>query len=302
MSCDKCGLTKAVVLRSKDCTKLCKTCFFRAFEDEIHETIKGSNMFRRGERVAIGMSGGKDSTVLAHVMDILNRRHCYGLELVLLCIDEGIRGYRDHSLSTARENQRELGLHMAVLSFEELFGVSMDTVVEKTGRRGNCTSCGTFRRRALEIGALQLGANCIATGHNADDMAETVLLNLFRGDINRLKRCTVARTADSVIPRCKPFKFTFQKEIVMYAFHKKLLYFSVECTYSPGAFRGEMRSFVKDLEKINPRLITNLIKSGDDFSEKMPSPSNAYPCSRCSMQSLSRICQVCRLIENLSGI
>lgn len=302
MSCENCGLTKAVVLRPKDGAKLCKMCFFGAFEDEIHETIVCSHMFRRGERVAIGMSGGKDSTVLAHVLDILNRRHCYGLELVLLCVDEGIRGYRDHSLSTARENQRTLGLQMAVLSFEELFGVSMDTVVERTGRRGNCTSCGTFRRRALEIGALRLGADCIATGHNADDMAETVLLNLFRGDINRLRRCTAARTADSVVPRCKPFKFTFQKEIVMYAFHKKLRYFSVECTYSPGAFRGDMRLFVKDLEKIDARLITNLIKSGDDFSEKAPAPSSPRPCGRCGVQSLSAVCQVCRLVESLSAI
>lgn len=259
-------------------------------------------MFRRGERVAIGMSGGKDSTVLAHILDLLNRRHGYGLDLVLLCIDEGIRGYRDHSLRTAQENQRALGLQMMVLSFEDLFGISMDAVVEKTGRRGNCTSCGTFRRRALEIGAQRLGADCIATGHNADDMAETVLLNLFRGDINRLKRCTAARTADSAIPRCKPFKLVFQREIVMYAFHKRLRYFSTECAYSPGAFRGDMRLFVKDVEKIDPRLVINLIKSGDDFAERGSTPSSAHPCGRCEVQTLSAVCQVCRLVESLSAM
>lgn len=57
-------------------------------------------MFKRGDCVAVAASGGKDSTVLAHVMKLLNDRHDYGLKLVLLSIDEGITGYRDDSLKT----------------------------------------------------------------------------------------------------------------------------------------------------------------------------------------------------------
>ncbi len=55
-------------------------------------------MLNRGDKVAIGASGGKDSTVLAYVMKLLNERHNYGVELILLSIDEGITGYRDDSL------------------------------------------------------------------------------------------------------------------------------------------------------------------------------------------------------------
>lgn len=57
-------------------------------------------MFKRGEKVAIAASGGKDSTVLAHTLTLLNERHDYGLDLFLLSIDEGIAGYRDDSLET----------------------------------------------------------------------------------------------------------------------------------------------------------------------------------------------------------
>lgn len=304
MSCEACGLSKAVVLRARDRKKLCKKCFFCFFEDEIHETITSTGMFKSGERVAVGMSGGKDSTVLAHVLNILNQRHGYGLDLVLLCIDEGISGYRDHSLRMAAENQRELELDMMVLSFEELFGVSMDSVVEKTGRKGNCSNCGTFRRQSLEIGARKLGADCIVTGHNADDMAETVLLNLFRGDFNRLGRCTFERTRDSNIARCKPFKFTSQRDIVMYAFHKRLKYFSTECTYASGAFRGDMRLYIKSLEKIDAGLITSLIRSGDDFRADIPIPRDLKICMRCSTSMLSakELCQTCSLIDKLSKL
>lgn len=71
---------------------MCKECFFIAFENEIHNTITSCNLFKRGNKVAVAASGGKDSTVLAYVLKVLNERHDYGLKLVLLSIDEGITG------------------------------------------------------------------------------------------------------------------------------------------------------------------------------------------------------------------
>lgn len=69
-------------------------------------------------------------------------------------------------------------------------------------------------------------------------------------------RCARIITAgEGPIPRCKPFKYTYEKEIVMYAYFKKLDYFSTECTYSPKAYRGYAREFLKDLESVRPRAI-----------------------------------------------
>lgn len=78
--------------RPKTGDALCKECFYCAFENEIHTTIQKAKLFKRGDRVAVAASGGKDSTVLAHVMKTLNERYDYGLELMLLSIDEGITG------------------------------------------------------------------------------------------------------------------------------------------------------------------------------------------------------------------
>jgi cytoplasmic tRNA 2-thiolation protein 1 len=83
---------------------VCKECFYTLFETEIHETIVSTNMFAPGEKIAMGASGGKDSTVLIHVLTTLNERYGYGLELILLSIDEGIKGYRDDSLETVKKN------------------------------------------------------------------------------------------------------------------------------------------------------------------------------------------------------
>lgn len=84
--------SNSIYKRPKTGDALCKECFYIAFENEIHNTITTCNLFQTGDCVAVAASGGKDSTVLAYVMKTLNHRHKYGLNLVLLSIDEGITG------------------------------------------------------------------------------------------------------------------------------------------------------------------------------------------------------------------
>lgn len=78
--------------RPKTGDAMCKECFYWAFETEIHHTIIKGNLFKEGQTIAVAASGGKDSTVLAYVLKLLNEKHNYGLKLVLLSVDEGITG------------------------------------------------------------------------------------------------------------------------------------------------------------------------------------------------------------------
>lgn len=282
---------------------MCKDCFSWCFEEEIHWTIATANLIEPGDRIAIGASGGKDSTVLAHVLKLLNERHNYGAELLLLSIDEGIAGYRDDSLETVKRNRSQYNLPLTILSYQDLFGWSMDAIVKKIGQKRNCTFCGIFRRQALDRGAVLLGANKICTGHNADDMAETVLMNIFRGDVGRLKRCTAIITGtEGVLPRFKPFKYAYEKEIVMYAHLHKLDYFSTECKYAPHAYRGFARTFIKDLERLRPRSIIDIINSGEQMAVrddvKMPIRSL---CTKCGHVSSQPVCQACTLLDGLNS-
>ncbi|OAE34217.1 hypothetical protein AXG93_1593s1760 [Marchantia polymorpha subsp. ruderalis] len=201
-SCEVCQKNRPALRRPKTGQQVCRECFFCAFEDEIHRTIVENRLFKKGDRVAIAASGGKDSTVLAHIMTLLNKRHDYGLDLFLLSIDEGITGYRDDSLETVKRNEVQYGIPLKVVSYKTLYGWTMDDIVREIGRKNNCTFCGVFRRQALDRGGVVMKADKMATGHNADDIAETVLLNILRGDIARLARCTAITTGeDSVLPR-----------------------------------------------------------------------------------------------------
>ena len=134
-------------------------------------------------------------------------------------------------------------------------------------------------------------------------------MNILRGDVARLQRCTAIETGsadssnDEAIPRSKPFKYTYEKEIVMYAYFKKLDYFSTECIYSPNAYRGHARAYIKDLEKIRPTSILDIIHSGEQLKfketvkERLPSQGN---CTRCGYISSMEICKACLLLEGLN--
>lgn len=324
--CEICHSRKALIKRPKNLKKICKLCFYYVFETEIHNTIVSNNLFQKGEKIAVGASGGKDSTVLAYILKLLNERHNYKIEIVLLSIDEGIVGYRDDSLATVKRNQLQYNLPLQIISYKELYNWTMDEIVACAGIRNSCTYCGIFRRQALDRGAMKLGISHVVTGHNADDMAETVLMNILRGDISRLEKSTAILTQSkgSPIKRSKPFKYAYQKEIVLYAHYKKLDYFSTECTYAPEAFRGTARELMKNLELVNPTCIIDIIHSGESFylkpkkqkrvtiskyneirkdgSVSLNIPTkfiDGNTCERCGYLSSNKVCKACTLLEGL---
>ncbi|KAM4643736.1 cytoplasmic tRNA 2-thiolation protein 1 [Amazona ochrocephala] len=186
--CHLCPLP-ASLLRPRCGTPLCRRCFMQRFEAELLSSITpvpGSRIPipAPGSTVAVAASGGKDSTVLSHLLQRFAPR--LGLRLALVSVDEGIAGYREAALDAVRKGRG--GAPLLVLSHRDLFGWSVDEVGEALGPGSRCTFCGVLRRQALERAARLLGADCIATGHNADDIAETLLMNFLRGDVARLQR------------------------------------------------------------------------------------------------------------------
>lgn len=130
------GCAKLTLLqRPKTGDTLCKDCFFEAFETEIHFTISQAKLFKPGKTVAVAASGGKDSTVLAYILKLLNQKYNYGLKLVLLSIDEGITGYRDDSLETVKKNRDDYEMPLKIMSYKDLYGWTMDEIVAEVSHK-----------------------------------------------------------------------------------------------------------------------------------------------------------------------
>ena len=303
--CGLCNKTKASIKLPKTNTFSCISCFTTDFETTIHNTIISNNLFPTSsntppEKIAIGISGGKDSTVLAYVINKLKNQYKYNIDIQLIAIDEGIKGYRDESIETIIFNSKQLNLPLIIASFKELFGYTMDEIVPYCGIQNSCTYCGVFRRVALEKECKKLGIKKLLTGHNADDIAETVLMNILRGDFNRLP-FSVKIITDGEINRVKPFKYIYEKEIVMYAHYMKLKYFVTECTYAVGAFRGYSRELIKKVESDRAESIIDIIHSGENFEiDSKIVGREKLLCEKCGGNSSHKLCKCCKLIENLN--
>ncbi|EGD73710.1 ATP-binding domain-containing protein 3 [Salpingoeca rosetta] len=169
-----------------------------------------------------------------------------------------------------------------------------------------CARCETSRAamRRPKTGAA-LCRECFYAAFEEEVHETIVSENLFTpGDVVAIgasggKAITTGEGGD--LPRSKPFKYTYEKEIVMYAYFKKLDYFSTECTYSPNAYRGFARTFLKDLETIKPSSIIDIIHSGEALhvKEEVTLPPQGT-CIRCGYMTSSDLCKACVLLEGLN--
>lgn len=310
-NCDSCQTKRAQTKRAETGEKLCKDCFCTKFEDEVYQTIKRFNLIEKDDVIGIGVSGGKDSSCLMHVLHALNQRYNMGFKIKLICIDEGIYGYRDKALDAVQANAKKYDLPLLILSFEELFeGWSLDDVFKATQTKETCSYCGVFRRRSLDIGASKAGVTKVAVGHNANDVAETVLLNMIRGDMGRFERSVDILTAGifnsdpmlNVSPRIKPFAFSSQKDIVLYVHFKGLVYYAVECPYAVQAFRRFSREYLVEKEKVDPGIMRRIIEGAIAFQNdpgKEKLDLNLKRCLKCNAPSSQDMCTVCNLLNRL---
>ena len=149
-------------------------------------------MLRFDDHLAVAVSGGKDSLALLYILAKLKKNRPKTI-LSAVTVDEGIVGYRNEALDIASALCRKLEVPHHVISFKELYGFSLDEIVIKAQKNGKnqltaCAYCGVLRRRAINIGARQVKATKVATGHTLDDEAQTVMMNILRGDIARLAK------------------------------------------------------------------------------------------------------------------
>ncbi len=315
MKCAFCG-SDAVYVRPYDKLPLCEKHFNEQFERRVRRTVNNYKMFKRKDRIAVGVSGGKDSIALLNVL-VKIEKEFPDSEIVVITIDEGISGYRDEGLYFATKHAKRLGLEHHIFSFKDDFGYSLDEIINILGERGKgsraygaCTYCGILRRKLLNEGARKVGATVVATGHNLEDEAETVLLNIIRGDVKRLARQDPhpKRIHPSLIPRVKPFRLTPQAEIVMYMLINELEYQEKACPYAVEAYRGNVRDFIFNTQNSQPMLSFNIVRSQDKIvpylleGEQKGNNKSLNKCKICGEVTTGEICKACSLKLLLNSV
>ena len=293
-SCTKCHGAPSVYYRPYSGERLCAACFNESLFERVKKTVGKYDMFEYDSRIAVGVSGGKDSLAMLRLLHRLEMDRPYA-ELVAVCVDEGVKGYRDEALSLAEKNCRELGVEMHTVGFRELFGETMDEIAVRDRELGTCSYCGVLRRRALDEAAKRVDADRLATGHNLDDMAQSVLLNVLRGDIVRLDAFHPGgQGLEGFVRRVKPLCEVPERETTFYAYVNGLEFQSLPCPYAEEAMRSDVRRFLNRMEVRRPGTKFIVYQTGLKIRGR-GNGGVVGRCRVCGSPARGDLCRVCEL-------
>ena len=299
--CSKCNKQSVTYIRYNG-THLCSNHFIEYFERRVKKDIKKQGKTRSFTKIGIAISGGKDSITTLHIMhDIFSKRS--DVKIVCITVDEGIKDYRDKSIRYVKKNCKHLGVESYVISFKELIGFTMDEIAAKKDYLGECSYCGVFRRLCLNHKAKELGVTKLATGHNLDDMAQSILMNFVSGDIKKLARLGPHnKVQPGLVPRILPLRCIPEKENMLYAILKNLSFHDGECPYSNRALRGSFRNIVDTLEYQTPGTRHSILNSYDTIKDillEKYTQTNLSKCIKCGEPTSQKLCKVCILKERI---
>jgi uncharacterized protein (TIGR00269 family) len=305
VTCDRCDSPAATWIRYSG-AHLCAAHFRAYVERRVKQEIRRElHLDGTPTKIAVGLSGGKDSsTTLVLLNRFLGRRPDVTIEAIT--VDEGIAGYRPAGVEAAKRLCEELGVVHHVVGYEDTVGFEMDRVVRLDPAAIPCSYCGVFRRHVLNRAAREIGADYLATGLNLDDTAESVLMNVTRGDVERLARLGPHETVQpGLVPRLQPLRTIPELEVYLYAFLTKIRFHDANCPYAERAQRGRFKEILHRLEEESPGT-RHAILSG--YEELRPVLQGAWPaanlraCSRCGEPTVHERCKACELREQLEAL
>lgn len=328
-NCMACGTSPIVYSRPRpvdlgyqrpDAIRLCQTCFTAWIETRFYRLVQNEQLIRPGEQVLVALSGGKDSQLL---IALLNRfQQSLECDFVALTVDEGIAGYRELSLEIARSTTQRLGIRHVVISFANIYKLTLDEMVRRAEKAGRltrnspqvCTLCGIPRMRLVVEMATQLSCGVVATGRNLDDFVADCLVYMCT-PFNATKLMGLRSLIHNpykgiriINPLCR---FT-DKEIALYSQLNQIPYqLEPECPYSRYMLSDLMRDQVYRIEEAVPGFRNSFASGMRCLQENMAPTLTKQPprvCSRCGCANHSGapgdICPSCEyieLVESLGG-
>lgn len=302
MQCGKCQNNAVITLQHGS---LCKKHFIDYFEEKVFKTINKYQLIGRNEKLCVAVSGGKDSlTVLYLTKKYLEKNNIPTNNLLALAVDEGIDQYREKTLIDLKKFCTEHDVPLTVVSFQEELGKTLDKaypIINKDTSKKPCNVCGVWRRYLLNKHAKRLGAGKVITGHNLDDEAQAIIMNMFKANTTlaaRLGPISGVQEHDLFIQRVKPLYFCAEKEVRLYALLKNFQIKFTECPYSKEGYRHHIQEMLNEFEHKYKGTKQGIVNS---FLAMLPLLQNQgkevsqtiQQCSKCQEASNKEICNAC---------
>jgi len=276
------------------------------FEKTILTTINKFKLFNQKNKILVAASGGKDSTTILYIL----KKYKYNVEAI--AIDQSITSYSKKNIENITNFCKQHKIKLHKFSFQKEFGYplcSLQSILTKKGAKfKSCTTCGVLRRYLINKKSRSLKPIVIVTGHNLDDEAQSVLMNLLKNNLEMLTRLgpkTGITRDKKFIPRVKPLYLISEKEITAYS---KAMNFPViyeRCPCASVSYRNHIRNLLNKVEKINPKIKQNIInyflKNLPKLRKQFQTTQKINYCSACKEPAKDKLCQTCKIISLLKA-
>ena len=296
MKCRKCGGQAVIELRRHNAA-FCGEDFAEFFRNQVREAIRKHRMFDRDEPVLVAVSGGKDSLALWDVL-IEDGYRTTGLHL-----DLGIFEYSTESRAKCDAFAAARGVPLLVSSVAEEVGGPVP-VIKQVTRRPPCSGCGLSKRYLMNRVALERGFPVVATGHNLDDEAATLLGSVLQWQTDALSRQSPAlpSTHPKLVRRVKPLYRLSEQETAAYAFLRRIDYIVDECPFAKGATSIAHKEILSRMEDNSPgakhNFLFGFLEKGRPAFERADAVA-LRECERCGQVTTGTICAFCKLADQV---
>ncbi|MCQ2085887.1 MAG: TIGR00269 family protein [archaeon] len=298
MKCDLCSHDAVIFVRYNG-AHLCAIHFMEYVERRVKKEIRKQINLKPGDKIGVAVSGGKDSMTTLHLLyKTFEKRN--DIEIHCITVDEGIEKYRLSGINAAEKYCKDKKIPFHLVSFKDIFGLTMDEVASIAKENSPCTYCGVFRRKCMNLVAKKINANYIATGHNLDDISQSILMNFVRGDVERLTRLGPhKRIQPGLIPRFIPLRMIPESESLLYAMVSKIDFCNMTCPYREKAIRNQYRSIINELDMRSPGSKFSILSSYDQICPILVNNLEKTTLTKCKCgePSLSKKCKACELAE-----
>jgi len=276
---------------------LCRQHFVKNIEKRAAETIARYHMLPevpengKPEHWVIGMSGGKDSQALAHVLVAIFGNKNPRVRFSGLYIDVGVTGnhYTDESHHIVVRTCEKLGIPCVVVDIKKEYGVDMDdfhvlSQCKKGAKRAECSNCGIIKRYLINREAARMGGDKVATGHHLTDESNMILNNFFNVSVEQMARAQPweklsvgggEKTDGVLLPRVKPFLEVTEEETTMYVRYAELEYVATQCPYATNATTSALKKHMIALEMERPGTMLRLVRGFHENLLPVLRPANA---------------------------
>lgn len=300
--CSRCRATEKPLFRLRTLGKLiCPSCFIKYYEKKVKNTVLKYGMLKDVRKLAVAVSGGKDSLALARVLlEVFPN-----IKFTIIHLNLGIPNYSDECQEVVERFCRENSIELILYNLKSQNGYSIHDFVGRPFSKRLCGVCGVVKRYLMNRIAFENGFDALATGHNLDDTVE-VLFNLYiNGRIDEIVRLrpVVSSVNPRIVKKIKPLIEVTDEEDLYYLISKKIDYAYSECPLVKGSRMIKRKKLILKIEEEVPHfkylLLKTHIKRFLPILEQYVHPPLLRNCERCGMPSVDLICSFCKLSSKI---